>query len=198
MAGSAWDPGVGRCPPIGRACPNQHPPRGPRHHPSRPLRHRPGDCCLSGELSGRAGHHANTPSLARHGTCGGVRAFSAELVQIADGVLGPSQWEPGMTFPNIVGPTSDWFLDSFQKQCDRPPDYMAAGSFATGLVLAECIRLAASLDDEKLRNTASDLDCNTFYGRFRIDSRTGIQTGHRVLLIRWQGGHKVVLPSLPS
>ncbi len=128
----------------------------------------------------------------------GVRAFSAELVQIADGVLGPSQWEPGMTFPNIVGPTSDWFLDSFQKQCDRPPDYMAAGSFATGLVLAECIRLAASLDDEKLRNTASDLDCNTFYGRFRIDSRTGIQTGHRVLLIRWQGGHKVVLPSLPS
>jgi hypothetical protein len=93
----------------------------------------------------------------------GVRAFSDELVQMADGVLGPSQWEPGMTFPNIVGPTSDWFLDSFQKQCDRPPDYMAAGSFATGLVLAECIRLAASLDDEKLRNTASDLDCNTFY-----------------------------------
>ena len=34
-----------------------------------------------------------------------------------------------------------------------------------------------------------------FYGRFRIDSRTGIQTGHRVLLIRWQGGYKVVLPS---
>jgi len=28
-------------------------------------------------------------------------------------------------------------------------------------------------DDEQLRNTASDLDCNTLYGRFRIDSRTG-------------------------
>jgi hypothetical protein len=70
-----------------------------------------------------------------------------------------------------------------------------AGSFAAGLVLTECIRQAASLGDEQLRNTASDLDCNTFYGRFRIDSRTGIQTGHRVLLIRWQGDHKVVLPS---
>src|SRR5229473_2816886 len=128
----------------------------------------------------------------------GVRAFSAELAQIAEGVLGPSQWEPGMTFPNIGGPTSDWFLDSFQRRFDRPPDYIAAGSFATGLVLTECIRLAASLDDEKLRNTTSDLDCNTFYGRFRIDSRTGIQTGHRVLLIRWQGGYKVVLPSPPS
>jgi branched-chain amino acid transport system substrate-binding protein len=124
----------------------------------------------------------------------GLGDFSAELAQIADGVLGPSQWEPGVTFPNISGPTSDWFLDSFQKQFGRPPDYIAAGSFATGVVLTECIRRAASLDDEKLRSTASDLDCNTFYGRFRIDARTGIQTGHRALLIRWQGGYKVVLP----
>ena len=124
----------------------------------------------------------------------GLGDFSAELGQIADGVLGPSQWEPGVAFPNIAGPTSDWFLDSFQKQFGRPPDYIASGSLATGLVLTECIRQAASLDDEKLRSTASDLDCNTFYGRFRIDARTGIQTGHRVLLIRWQGGYKVVLP----
>src|SRR5713226_786026 len=57
---------------------------------------------------------------------------------------------------------------------------------------------AASLDEEKLRNTAADLDCNTFYVRFRIDSRTGIQTGHRVLLIRWQGDHKVMLPPRPG
>ncbi len=124
----------------------------------------------------------------------GLGDFSAELAQIADGVLGPSQWEPGVTFPDIAGPTSDWFLDSFQKQFGRPPDYIAAGAFGTGVVLTECIRRAASLDDEKLRSTASDLDCNTFYGRFRIDARTGIQTGHRVLLIRWQGGYKVVLP----
>ena len=127
----------------------------------------------------------------------GLPDFSAELAQMADGVLGPSQWEPGVTFPNVTGPASDWFLDSFQKQFGHAPNYIAAGSFATGLVLTECIRQAASLDDEQLRNTASDLDCNTLYGRFRIDSRTGIQTGHRVLLVCWQGGHKVVLPSSP-
>jgi branched-chain amino acid transport system substrate-binding protein len=126
----------------------------------------------------------------------GLGDFSAEVAQVADGVLGPSQWEPSVNFPNIAGPTSDWFLDSFHKKFGRLPNYIAAGSFATGLILTECIRRAASLDDEKLRSTASDLDCNTFYGRFRIDSRTGIQTGHRVLLIRWQGGYKVVL--LPS
>jgi len=125
----------------------------------------------------------------------GLPDFSAELAQMADGVLGPSQWEPGVTFPNVTGPASDWFLDSFQKQFGHAPNYIAAGSFATGLVLTECIRRAGSVDDEKLRSTASDLDCDTLYGRFRIDSRTGIQTGHGVLLIRWQGGYKVVLSS---
>jgi branched-chain amino acid transport system substrate-binding protein len=125
----------------------------------------------------------------------GLPDFSAELKQVADGVLGPSQWEPGVTFPKVTGPASDWFLDTFYRQFGHAPDYIAAGSFATGLVLTECIGRAASLDDEKLRSTASGLDCNTFYGRFRIDSRTGIQTGHCVLLIRWQGGYKVVLSS---
>jgi NAD(P)-dependent dehydrogenase (short-subunit alcohol dehydrogenase family) len=46
----------------------------------------------------------------------GIDDFSAELAQIADGVLGPSQWQPRVTFPSIVGPTSDWFLDSFHRQ----------------------------------------------------------------------------------
>ena len=33
----------------------------------------------------------------------GLGDFSAELAQIADGVLGPSQWEPGVILPNICG-----------------------------------------------------------------------------------------------
>jgi branched-chain amino acid transport system substrate-binding protein len=128
----------------------------------------------------------------------GLRDFSTELGQIADGVLGPSQWEPGIGFPDTIGPDSDWFMDSFQRQSGQMPDYIAAGSFATGLVLTECIRRASSLDDEKLRNTASDMDCNTLYGRFRIDTRTGIQTGHQALLIRWHGGQKLVLTKSPT
>jgi branched-chain amino acid transport system substrate-binding protein len=128
----------------------------------------------------------------------GLRDFSTELEEIADGVLGPSQWEPGIGFPDIIGPDSDWFMNAFQRLSGQMPDYIAAGSFATGLVLAECIRRASSLDDEKLRNTASDVDCNTFYGRFRIDSRTGIQRGHQALLIRWQGGKKIVLAKSPT
>ena len=125
----------------------------------------------------------------------GLDDFSTELAQAADGIVGPSQWEQGVVFPDITGPGSDWFLDNFQRKFGQVPDYIAAGSFATGLVLSECIQRCSSLDHEKLRDAASHLDCNTFYGRFRIDSRTGIQTGHNALLIRWQGGHKIVVSS---
>ncbi len=89
----------------------------------------------------------------------GIAAFAAQLGQIADGVLGPSQWELGACFPGIVGPTSDWFANSFQSTM---PDYIATGSFAAGLIVTECIRRACSLDSDKLRGTASSLDCNTF------------------------------------
>ena len=129
----------------------------------------------------------------------GVSVFSTELGSIADGVLGPSQWEPTMTSnPNILGPTTNWFLDHFEQKFHQPPDYVAAGSFASGLVLTECIRRAATLDDEALRKAANDSDLNTLYGQFRIDARTGLQTGHRVQLIRWESGHKVMLPATPQ
>jgi branched-chain amino acid transport system substrate-binding protein len=125
----------------------------------------------------------------------GLSDFFTELAQAADGVVGSSQWEQGVTFPDIAGPGSDWFLDNFRAKFGQAPDYIAAGGFATGLVLSECIQRCSSLDNEKLRETASKLECNTFYGRFRIDSRTGIQTGHNVLLIRWRGGRKMLLLS---
>ena len=125
----------------------------------------------------------------------GIAAFASQLGQLADGVFGPSQWEPGVNFPRIVGPPSDWFMNGFQIRFGPTPDYVAAGSFATGLIVTECIRRAASLDSDQLRSTASDLDCHTFYGGFRIDAQSGKQVGHRILLIRWQNGKKVVLPS---
>jgi branched-chain amino acid transport system substrate-binding protein len=123
----------------------------------------------------------------------GIRAFSTELGQTAEGVFGPSQWEPVMRFPEILGPSSHWFVNSFQTHFGVAPDYVAAGSFACGVILAECIRRAGSTDNDGLRNAAGELDCNTLHGHFRIDPRTGKQNGHRVLLIRWQKGEKEIL-----
>jgi branched-chain amino acid transport system substrate-binding protein len=124
---------------------------------------------------------------------GGVSNFASQLGPAAEGVLGPSQWEPGLSFTEVIGPWSNWFTDKFRQRFECTPDYMAAASFATGLILAESIRRAASLNDDESRSAAAKLDCNTFYGHFRIDPQTGKQVGHRVLLIGWKGGKKTVL-----
>jgi len=122
-----------------------------------------------------------------------IPSFATELEQVAEATLGPSQWEPGVSFPEIVGPTSDWFMENFGTRFGEMPDYVAAAAFATGLILGESTRRAASLKDDELRNAAAGLDCKTFYGHFRIDSITGRQMGHRVLLIRWQQRIKRIL-----
>ena len=87
---------------------------------------------------------ARRANVAVAAVAAGIGDFSAELAQIADGVLGPSQWEPRVTFPSIVGPTSDSFLGSFHRQFGHAPNYIAAGCFATGLPLTECVWRAAS------------------------------------------------------
>jgi branched-chain amino acid transport system substrate-binding protein len=125
----------------------------------------------------------------------GIDEFALELGALADGVIGPSQWEPepGMHLSDITGPKSDWFVTNFQERFGRTPGYVAAGSFATGLIVTECVGRAASLDNRELRRIAAGLDCNTFYGRFRIDPETGKQVAHRMTLVRWQQNRKVVL-----
>lgn len=123
----------------------------------------------------------------------GVQAFREQLGTAAEGTLGPSQWEPGVTFPERIGPDSDWFLQAFQQRFGGIPDYPAAAAFAAGLIAAEGIRRAGSLEQGRVRDAVAQLDCDTLFGRFRIDPSTGRQTGHRMLLVHWSGGRKIVL-----
>ncbi len=49
-----------------------------------------------------------------------------------------------------------------------------------------------SLDGEKLRDAISKMDHNTVFGRFRVD-RDGVQIGHKMLLLQWQDGKRVIV-----
>src|SRR5712692_6569421 len=125
----------------------------------------------------------------------GVHAFYDELDRAAEGVIGPSQWEAPVSFPVDIGPDAVWFVRHFRQHFGREPEYTAAGSFAVGLIFAESVRQAGSLQDNDLLAAAAALDCYTFYGRFRLDSASGRQVGHRILLIQWDRDHKVLLPA---
>lgn len=123
----------------------------------------------------------------------GMGAFGRELGPAAEGVIGPSQWEPAMAFPNLVGPDAGTFVAEYRRTFGEPPDYPAAQAFAAGLVAEACLRRAGGLADDPLGKAARDLDVTTLYGRFRIDAETGRQVGHAVLLVAWRDGRKVVL-----
>jgi len=124
----------------------------------------------------------------------GVHAFYDELGRAAVGVIGPSQWEAQANFPADIGPDAAWFARNFQQQFGCKPEYGAAGSFAAGLIFQNCVQQAGSLQDNDLLAAAAQLDCSTFYGRFRLDSASGRQVGHRILLTQWDQDSKVVLP----
>src|SRR5262249_12882270 len=127
------------------------------------------------------------------GVAPGVHAFYEELQGAAEGAIGPSQWEPQGHRGPILGPDSDWFVRKFHERFGDLPEYTAAAGFAVGLVFAECARRASSLEEEGLRTVATELDLNTFYGRFCLNPTTGCQIGHRVLLIQWRQGRRVIL-----
>jgi hypothetical protein len=49
------------------------------------------------------------------------------------------------------------------------------------------------LEDEPLLGVAHTLETTTLYGGFQLDRLTARQIGHRVLLVQWRGGRKVMI-----
>ena len=52
----------------------------------------------------------------------GLSAFGDEVGSLAEGVLGPSQWEPMSVAAPLVGPDSAWFVDAFERAFHRTPE----------------------------------------------------------------------------
>jgi branched-chain amino acid transport system substrate-binding protein len=129
----------------------------------------------------------------------GLAAFGDEVGEAADGVIGPSQWEPegrgadGEDDAPRIGPDREAFLARYRGALGGRPGYVAAQAYAVGLVAAECVRQAGTLRPDDLLPVAGRLDTTTFFGRFRLDPATLRQVGHRVLLVEWRRGRKVVL-----
>ena len=136
------------------------------------------------------------PESIRYVACvsAGISQFLDSVGDLSEGIIGPSQWEPGIDRATLIGPTSREFVRDFAKSFREMPNYVAAGAFAAGLIIEECIPRAGSLEGTKVREVAHELQTETFYGRFQIDG-SGRQVGHAMHLVRWENGKKIVLPA---
>lgn len=125
----------------------------------------------------------------------GVEEVLAPLGDLREGLLGPAQWMAAVALQPDEGPDSAWFVEKYKQTAGVDPPYPAAQAFAAGLLCARCLRESGSSEDSVQLATARRLICTTLYGRFRIDPGSGLQVGHQVLIVQWQGGiRRVVWP----
>jgi len=132
-------------------------------------------------------------------------AFGEALGDIAEGVMGPSHWEYGVTFSKAgaektgytwIGPSQDEYVKLFQKAVgsDMIPDYHAAEASAAVLALVLAVEKIDSIDSDKVREALGELKFMSFYGTWDID-KTGKQIGHEMVDVQWQKGErKIVWP----
>ncbi|MGA2989390.1 MAG: amino acid ABC transporter substrate-binding protein [Candidatus Korobacteraceae bacterium] len=113
----------------------------------------------------------------------------AQLGEAANGVTGPSQWEPQSSFQPQIGPSSADFTRAYQTKYGIAPGYRAAEAYAAGLILQHAIEQAGSLDQDKVAAAMNATDLTTFYGRTKFatePNRHGLQVAHTMILAQWQ------------
>jgi len=145
------------------------------------------DCAIARE-SIAAGMRTKAFAL----TAAAMREFRQTLGTGAEGILAPSQWDPDARYVVDFGPTPSQVAERIRAM-GSASDYPAAQAYAACLIAQRCLEEAGRADDEALWRAACALDCTTFFGRFRINPRTGIQVGHEMVWVQWQGGKRVVV-----
>jgi branched-chain amino acid transport system substrate-binding protein len=130
-------------------------------------------------------------------------AFYEALTGLAEGVMGPSHWEYGVTFSkegaakeglDWIGPSQDEFVKLFKDALGKDiiPDYHAAEAGAAVLAYVMAAERAKSTDSDKVRAALGDLTFMSYYGSWKIDG-TGKQIGHDMVDVQWQDGKRVIV-----
>jgi len=115
--------------------------------------------------------------------------YGKALGDLANYSLGCGIWDPEIArlFPGGVQ-----FLEAFRQEYHRDPGHHAAYGYAAGVILAEAISRAGSVDREKVREMLSNLDMVTPIGRYGVDEK-GVQIRQRPMIFQWQNGRKRVV-----
>lgn len=131
--------------------------------------------------------------------------FYQALGSMAEGYMAPGQWGVGAKYSpesakkdglEYFGPTQEQFMKYFLKESKGVnPDYHGAEAAATFLSYIKGIDAANSLDPKVVRKAMNKLNFVTFFGNWKIDPETGMQIGHKMVVLQWQGKRlKIVWP----
>ena len=143
-----------------------------------------------------ASERANIPVLGC--VAAGVNRFRADLGDAAEGIVGPAQWDANIAPIPTDGISAAEFTRRYQAANGAEPDYPAAQAYAAGWLTLAAVRAAQSLEPARVRAAFADLRATTFFGDFAIDPESGRQVGHKMVLLQWHAGRKVVIQPEPE
>src|SRR5688572_4249578 len=99
--------------------------------------------------------------------------------QDAEFSLGATEYEP-----RFATSGNEAFVSAFRARWSAPPGATAAHGYAAGSVLAEGVRRAGSLDQEKLRAALAQLETNTVLGGYKVDPQSGAQLAAKPAIVQ--------------
>ena len=112
-----------------------------------------------------------------------------ELVgQDAEFSLGTMEYDA-----RFATPGNREFVAAFAAKWSAAPSPLAAAGYAAATVLAEGVRRAAALDQEKLRAELSRMEIGTVLGSYKVEPASGAQIGAKPAVVQILGGKPQVV-----
>ena len=129
------------------------------------------------------------PKMIQFGPVGpSIPDFVKSLGDLANHLLGVSQWEPSVTYPG-----SPEMVASFKRKFpNESADYSMAAAYSSCEVMRMAVEKVGRVDQEKLRQTILSMDVMTPFGRFKVGP-AGDQVGHLTVLVQVLNGERVVV-----
>jgi branched-chain amino acid transport system substrate-binding protein len=110
--------------------------------------------------------------------------FGDALGPDTEGIISTVQWMRSQRMPGSFD-----FSFRYRRKHGVDADYNAAGGYAAGQVIEAAVRLAGSLDREKVREQLMTMKFRSLIGHFRVDEN-GKQVGKPNYIIQWQKGKR--------
>lgn len=113
--------------------------------------------------------------------------FGDRLGEDANGVMGVVSW---MRSGNV--PLAYDFSFRFKEQFGRNAGVHAAYGYGAAQVLEAGVRLAGSLDKDKVREQLGSMVFRSLLGNYRVDA-SGKQLAKPIFLMQWQNGYRLLV-----
>jgi branched-chain amino acid transport system substrate-binding protein len=110
--------------------------------------------------------------------------FGDALGPDTEGIISTVQWMLSQRMPGSFD-----FSFRYRRKHGVDADYNAAGGYAAGQIIEAAVRLAGSLDREKVREQLMTMKFRSLIGHFRVDEN-GKQVGKPNYIIQWQKGKR--------